>query len=62
LIEKWLECLFHFSEIDHPSRGTIDGTGNMELHAKGMTVEAPAFVPFRDVWEAVGRLEPKFLV
>ena len=46
-------------KIDDHTALRVDGAGHDDVDLVAVAVKPAAFVPFGDVWEAVGRLETK---
>jgi len=56
-VESRLECRAHVGEIHHPACLRIHRSGDMQLDAKRMAVQARALVASRHVGQTVRRLD-----
>ena len=48
---------FHIREVHYPTAVRIHITGNVQLDAKRMAMQARALVPSRNIGQAMGRLD-----
>ena len=54
---NWFKCLFDLSKVDQPAGMYIHLTTQLQTDKKGMPVQTPAFMAFRDMRQAVGGFE-----
>ena len=56
LVDRFEDCL-DLGEVTNPTGIGIDFTFDINGDSEGVAVQAAAFVAFRYVWQAMGRLE-----
>jgi hypothetical protein len=57
LVVQGSECILDFLEVHHPAGVLTDGSVHVDLDSVGVTMQASALVPVRDMGKPVCRLE-----